>query len=1106
MNAHKTLNLVLVFVFAFSFLGMPLRAAAQEPQPVTNIWISVWMPHQAMGHGWPLDIPVTLTIAHPGTPETPYYTDEMYPGIAPWDSNSTWLVFNLPDALVISVGDIVSMNNGTTFKTHIVEYAAITEVNPATDTVSGKADPNVEVEVVVQDVSELFQNAERYVLSNTSGDWVADFSVPGLGPEEQQVVEIMDNMYGFIDRKDNDNDNTTYGWSVLLYPPLNPIINVSPNQGFVYGQGWTAGAPVHLTVVRSGEIVYQADATVGPCGAGNPGAGPCGPNDVYFDMGPFTEGLRAGDLITLDGGGFTRSMTVSRVQATGIDINTGTLSGIAEPGQPVYMVVGSPSNIPAISDDDGNWTVVLGPQYTQWDMGGGAMQCDGNGNCTIQGWSVPKPYIAADANARSIQARERDWLPLALWTAGTQVTLTIDDPSTSKTPDYTDRAVMQPNYSTQGEEYAYWADFGWPPIGLKPGYVVRISGPQVTKTLTITLDVTDIDLQADTVAGVAEADAQVRVCANVGDNCIKRNVTAGEAGTWLADYRIPGSQPDDQQIVDIVPGMNFSVSEMDLDGDEYKYHWQAPNPFIVASPAEHYIEAREQDEPPLIAWPIGTLLTLKIDNPANGVGVDYTGTAIMGQDPQDPGNPNDLWADFAWPTMGLRTGFIVTVSANDISKTLVISPIQVNKIDVRADTVAGFSAPGAQIQVCVYGADGCIDRFVTANATGLWLANFHQTLDILLGMSGWAAVTDQDRDQVGVHWRVPVTGWKPANAGGFGDSRNSAITALEVFQGQLYAGTFNQNTGGQVWRLGTKGQWSKVMDAGFGFGPGNPAVIDLAIFAGQLYAGTGWNGIPGQVWRTADGRNWQAVTKDGFGQAGNTAVTNFVLFNNMLYAGTGHASGGSVQIWRSSSGRSGSWQQVAPDGPGSNGGNVTGFAVYKNVLYAAVESAIMATPEGYVGPPAQVWRSINGSDWMTVTADGFGDQNNISPGGFAQLNGYLYLGTLNQATGAQIWRTSDGLHWTKVMGNGFGDLNNIKIESLFVYNNQLYAATNNPSRGLQVWRSADGRNWLPVLVNGFGDSANLSTVWSSATVLYQGQAYIGTWNNSEGGQLWMSTP
>ena len=345
---------------------------------------------------------------------------------------------------------------------------------------------------------------------------------------------------------------------------------------------------------------------------------------------------------------------------------------------------------------------------------------------------------------------------------------------------------------------------------------------------------------------------------------------------------------------------------------------------------------------------------------------------------------------------------------------------------------------------------------------------------------------------------APVKGWQQVNVSGFGDPQNTGVISLEVFQGKLYAGTSNGNMGGQVWRWQNDGQWQPVSEPGFGSGPSNSSIVDLAVFQGHLYAGMGWSADPGQVWRSTDGTTWRSVTTDGFGDGGNIAITNFISFNGMLYAGTG-TTGTSAQIWRSQNGKSGSWAQVGPDGPGL-AGNVTGFAVYNDVLYAAIE------PADGQPVPAQVWRSSDGSDWTVVTADGFGDESNISTGGFGQFGGYLYLGVRNDATGGQIWRTADGTWWEPVLTDGFGNVNNIKIESLWVYQGILHAATFTQQTGVEIWRSADGINWTPFSANGFGNSNNFSTLWNNATAEYQGKVFLGTWNDIDGGELWMYTP
>ena len=321
--------------------------------------------------------------------------------------------------------------------------------------------------------------------------------------------------------------------------------------------------------------------------------------------------------------------------------------------------------------------------------------------------------------------------------------------------------------------------------------------------------------------------------------------------------------------------------------------------------------------------------------------------------------------------------------------------------------------------------------------------------------------------------------WQQVNVDGFGDPQTVSVTALEVFHGQIYAGTTNWDAGGQVWRWQKDGQWLPVTEVGFGSGPLIPSVVDLIVFQGRLYAGIGWDDAPGQVWRSQDGTNWQPVTTDGFGDGGNIAITNFAIFKGMIYAGTGTTSVG-AQIWRSKNGNSGSWTQVGIDGPVLIG-NVTGFAVYKDVLYAAIE------PAGGLVAPIQVWRSTNGSDWVPITLNGFGD-------------------VLNVTTGGQIWRTKDGVQWELVVSDGFGDVNNVKVESLLLHEGLLYAATFNLQTGVQIWRSADEMSWEQISGNGFGDSNNFATLWNNATVVDKGRILIGTWNFASGGELWMSTP
>ena len=342
-----------------------------------------------------------------------------------------------------------------------------------------------------------------------------------------------------------------------------------------------------------------------------------------------------------------------------------------------------------------------------------------------------------------------------------------------------------------------------------------------------------------------------------------------------------------------------------------------------------------------------------------------------------------------------------------------------------------------------------------------------------------------------------VPDWAQVNINGFGDP-TAGVSALGAFNGQLYAGASNWNTGGQVWRLETDGSWTAVSEPGFGsvYTNTNPSVIDLTAFDGQLYATIGWPNL-GQVWRAPDGETWEQVVTEGFSDTAGTGVTNLFEFGGQLYAGTGSQDG--FQVWRSDSGDSGSWGNVVAGGLGYTQTAVTGFAEFQDYLYAATESL------NYPAGMARVFRSADGETWTSVITDGFGIPANTSAGGFAIFQGQLYLGTHNDG-GAQLWTTANGMDWTPVNQDGFGKPENYKIDSLYGTADALYVALDNSVTGLEIWRTADGLAWEMVMTGGLGDSNNTATLWSNATLLFEGHLYYGTWNWANGGEVWRYLP
>ena len=343
-----------------------------------------------------------------------------------------------------------------------------------------------------------------------------------------------------------------------------------------------------------------------------------------------------------------------------------------------------------------------------------------------------------------------------------------------------------------------------------------------------------------------------------------------------------------------------------------------------------------------------------------------------------------------------------------------------------------------------------------------------------------------------------IPGWQQVNSSGFGDPGAGEVSAVEAFNGYLYAGTHNPSDpaqlfdGAQILRSPDGTTWTPVTQPGFGSSHDTrpPAILDLTVFKGYLYASTG-RGNAAQIWRSADGVNWGRVVNAGFGDPDIVELTVMTEYGGWLYVGASKQDS-EAQIWRTFTGDGtlSSWTQVAL---GTDPASVTGMVAFDGGLYAAVQSETDA--------PAQIWQTFGGP-WTTIVSDGFGDSSTTLTGGMAVLGGYLYVGAGNTVNGAQLWRSNDGENWSQAISPAFGDVNNLKVEMVSVFLNQLYVSVKNASTGIEIWRSTNGTTWEQVNLDGFGDKNNTSSNFSNASAGFLGQLYAGTSNGLDGGELW----
>jgi hypothetical protein len=379
----------------------------------------------------------------------------------------------------------------------------------------------------------------------------------------------------------------------------------------------------------------------------------------------------------------------------------------------------------------------------------------------------------------------------------------------------------------------------------------------------------------------------------------------------------------------------------------------------------------------------------------------------------------------------------------------------------------------------------------------------------LIFTGGWVAAAHGTQLTAQTHTSLKPLGstanraWRQTNQDGFGNLNNNSINALEPFQGGLYAGTSNENSGAQLWRSQDGATWSQVAADGFSdtFNDRsyNASLNDLQAYNGYLYASTystGTNG--GEVWRSPNGTNWELDIYDGFGDHNNFEIFQMIVFSDTLYAGTSNESSG-AEIWRTTNGIQ--WKQANPDGFGNaNNTSVVGLAVFNDWLYAGTQNATQG---------AQLWRT-NGLSWTPVITAGFGNPDNTIIGALTEFKGDLYALTRNPASGSQVWRSPDGLTWTQVASGGLGDATNTRGYGLKVFDETLFLVTGNLSTGAQVWRSQDGLTWEQIGFGGWDDPLNVGSFWSNSMAVFEESLFVGTIKNwtvdPSGGEVWLYLP
>ncbi len=513
------------------------------------------------GYSWVKDGTVDVLIgADPEFPDAALY--DVPVTACDWnpDAGCFSAEFTGGDAYDIVTGNLVTVQQGAAVKDTTVVDLEITNVNADTDVVTGTAGALADVTLWVCPSC----TPDQYTTADGDGNWFFDFSPPG----DPVIRDIVGNDWvdSAVCEPAPDNDCTVFGVGVP-----NPWFNASAQNDWVQAHNWEVGTVVDL-YVNSTYIDTQTMTVPPPWDPS--GTDPGAQFDLTFDLVPT-------DVVSLTGGGFTKTLTVSNFAVTDVDVTANTLTGVANLSAPDIETCADYSlciQRLTSADPSGNWSV----DYTgDYDIvpgsEGWAAEWDADGDATWYDWRVAMPWVQASA--------QNDWVGAHEWPVGTVVDLYINstyiDSKTMTVP-----PPWDPSGTESGAQFDLWDVTQYdPPINLMNGDVVTITDGTTPKTLSVTwFAVTGINTTADTITGVAIPGApSIETCADYA-LCISRTTSADPSGNWSVDYT--GADP-----YDLVPGSQGWAAEWDLDGDATWWDWWVkPGVFNKTSPANGVID------------------------------------------------------------------------------------------------------------------------------------------------------------------------------------------------------------------------------------------------------------------------------------------------------------------------------------------------------------------------------------------------------------------------------------------------------------------------------------------------------------------------------------
>lgn len=290
-----------------------------------------------------------------------------------------------------------------------------------------------------------------------------------------------------------------------------------------------------------------------------------------------------------------------------------------------------------------------------------------------------------------------------LWKKGTKVRLTIDDPANGIGIDYSETLPV-----LEGSNLAKDLLFRISDFELRPGQLITLTDGTSTDTVLISpINITNIDSPTpNTIYGTGLSGSLIYLKIDTETKSINLQAKVGTDGTWFVNA---GSE------FSIATILKITCSITDSDKDIVYFTGPIKKPHFEANLSLNTLEGWD--------WQFGKMLTVKIDDPENGSGFDFSGTTLMNESYFYPRFVLDLG------TFKLAADQTVMVSDGTITKRHVLRGLEITEVDFKTDLIKGNTDTKDEIHTWINDNNGHVIKRTNSVKKGIWTSDFAHSGD-----------------------------------------------------------------------------------------------------------------------------------------------------------------------------------------------------------------------------------------------------------------------------------------------------------------------------------------------------------------------------------------